>query len=145
MTTYIAPSTEDLPKIARDILSRAEDFRLFAFYGKMGVGKTTLILQFIEILGVSDAGSSPTFSIVNEYRDRNNHPVYHFDFYRIESVDEIYDIGYEDYFFGESYCFMEWPEKIAELLPEETVKVYINEEGSVRKIKLELPSCNQNV
>ncbi len=142
---YRANTTGDLPKIARDILSRAEDFRLFAFYGEMGVGKTTLILQFIEILGVADAGSSPTFSIVNEYRDRDNRPVYHFDFYRIESVDEVYDIGYEDYFFSESYCFMEWPEKIDALLPEETVKVYINEEENVRKIKLELPSCAQNV
>lgn len=142
---YIAESTDDLPKIARNILSKAGDFRLFAFYGNMGVGKTTIILQLIQILGVKDPGSSPTFSIVNEYRDISNKPVYHFDFYRIESVEEVYDIGYEEYFFSNAYCFMEWPEKIEELLPYETVKIFINEEESVRKIKVELPSCPQNV
>lgn len=137
---YKAASTGDLPAIAQNILSRAGDFRLFAFYGDMGVGKTTLILQLIKLLGVKDPGSSPTFSIVNEYRDAKNHPVYHFDFYRIDSVDEVYDIGYEEYFFSNAWCFMEWPEKIEELLPEETVKVFISEEENVRKIKVELPS-----
>lgn len=106
----------------------------------MGVGKTTLILQMIQVLGVKEPGSSPTFSIVNEYRNIENLPVYHFDFYRIESIDEVFDIGYEDYFFSDSWCFMEWPERIEELLPDETVKVYITEEENVRKIKVELPS-----
>lgn len=142
---YSAASTGDLPKIARDILSKAGDFRLFAFYGNMGVGKTTLILQLIQILGVKEPGSSPTFSIVNEYRGGDNEPVYHFDFYRIESIDEVYDIGYEEYFFSDSWCFMEWPERIEELLPDETVKIFITEEENVRKIKVELPSCAQNV
>lgn len=137
---YSAESTADLPKIARDILSKAGDFRLFAFYGNMGVGKTTLILQIIDILGVKEPGSSPTFSIVNEYRDAGNKPVYHFDFYRIESIDEVYDIGYEEYFFSDALCFMEWPEKIEELLPDDTVKIFIIEEENVRKIKVELPS-----
>lgn len=137
---YNAESTGDLPDIARDILSKAGDFRLFAFYGNMGVGKTTFILQFLHVVGVKESGSSPTFSIVNEYRDRENKPVYHFDFYRIESVDEIYDIGYEDYFFSGARCFMEWPDKIEELLPVETVKIFMNEEENVRNIKVELPS-----
>ena len=137
---YFSNSPGDLSEIARDILSKAGEFRLFAFYGEMGAGKTTFILEFIKLLGVKDAGSSPTFSIVNEYRDGENRPVYHFDFYRIESIEEVYDIGYEDYFFSDSYCFMEWPEKIQEILPEETVNIYMNVEENVRKIKLALPS-----
>lgn len=137
---YFSNSPGDLSEIAREILSKADEFRLFAFYGEMGAGKTTFILEFIKLLGVKDAGSSPTFSIVNEYRDGANRPVYHFDFYRIESIEEVYDIGYEDYFFSDSYCFMEWPEKIQEILPEETVNVYMNVEENVRKIKLALPS-----
>ena len=137
---YFSNSPGDLSEIARDILSKAGEYRLFAFYGEMGAGKTTFILEFIKLLGVKDAGSSPTFSIVNEYRDGENRPVYHFDFYRIDSVDEVYDIGYEDYFFNDAYCFMEWPEKIQELLPEETVNIYMNVEENVRKIKLALPS-----
>jgi|SRR5690554_719750 len=137
---YISNSPGDLAEIARDILSKAGEFRLFAFYGEMGAGKTTFILEFIKLLGVKDAGSSPTFSIVNEYRDHKNQPVYHFDFYRIESVEEVYDIGYEDYFFSDAYCFMEWPEKIEEILPEETVNIYMNVEENVREIKLALPS-----
>ena len=140
MTEFTAHSTSDLPKIAHQILSEAGDFRLFAFYGNMGVGKTTLILKLIELLGVEDAGSSPTFSIVNEYRDGKNHPVYHFDFYRINSLDEVYDLGYEEYFFSDAYCFMEWPENIEELLPDDTVRIYIRDEENVRKIKLALPS-----
>lgn len=140
MIEFTAHSTGDLPEIAQKILSEAGDFRLFAFYGNMGVGKTTLILKLIEHLGVEDAGSSPTFSIVNEYRDAQNQPVYHFDFYRINSLDEVYDIGYEEYFFSSAYCFMEWPENIEELLPEDTLRVYISEEENVRKIKLALPS-----
>lgn len=137
---YFSDSPGDLSEIARDILSKAGEFRLFAFFGEMGAGKTTFILEFIKLLGVKDAGSSPTFSIVNEYRDGKNRPVYHFDFYRIDSVEEVYDIGYEDYFFSDSYCFMEWPEKIQEILPEETVNIYMNVEENVRKIKLALPS-----
>ncbi len=140
MTEFTAHSTGDLPKIADQILSKAGDFRLFAFYGNMGVGKTTLILRLIELLGVEDAGSSPTFSIVNEYRDGKNYPVYHFDFYRINSLDEVYDLGYEEYFFSDAYCFMEWPENIEELLPDDTVRIYISDEENVRKIKLALPS-----
>ena len=137
---YFSKSPDDLSKIAQDILSKTGDSRLFAFYGEMGVGKTTFILEFIKLLGVKDAGSSPTFSIVNEYRDGENRPVYHFDFYRIESVEEVYDIGYEDYFFSGAYCFMEWPEKIQELLPEETINIYMYVEENMRKIKLELSS-----
>lgn len=137
---YASYSPADLSDIAKDILKKAENYRLFAFYGEMGAGKTTLILEFIKTLNIIDFGSSPTFSIVNEYRAKDNEPVFHFDFYRIQSLEEVYDIGYEDYFFGGAYCFMEWPEKIEEILPSDTVKIYIDVKENVRKIKLGLPS-----
>lgn len=137
---YISHSPDDLSAIAEDILKKAEHFRLFAFYGEMGAGKTTFILEFIKILNVTDFGSSPTFSIVNEYRNTDDEPIFHFDFYRIDSLDEVYDIGYESYFFSDAYCFMEWPEKVEEILPPDTVKIWIDVKENVRKIKLGLPS-----
>lgn len=137
---FSAYSVDDLSGISTQIIEHAADHRLFAFYGKMGVGKTTLILQLLKSIGVEDAGSSPTYSIVNEYLSEAEGPVYHFDFYRIEDEEEVYDIGYEDYLFSGSFCFMEWPEKIGDLLPEDVVKVFIDEENSIRKIRVELPS-----
>lgn len=137
---YTSYSPGDLSEIARDILAHSKGSRLFAFYGEMGAGKTTFILEFIKILGVTHPGSSPTFSIVNEYSDAHKKPLYHFDFYRIRSLEEVYDIGYEDYFYSGSYCFMEWPEKIEDILPHETVKIFIDVKENRRKIKLELPS-----
>ena len=109
---------------------------IFAFYGKMGAGKTTFIKALCEELGISEGVNSPTFAIVNEYRsDTTGELVYHFDFYRINKIDEVYDLGYEDYFYSGALCFMEWSEKIEELLPPETVVVTIEEvENSVRKV-----------
>jgi tRNA threonylcarbamoyladenosine biosynthesis protein TsaE len=97
--------------------------KIFAFYGTMGAGKTTIIKNICESLGATDTVTSPTFTLVNEYRTVNSEPIYHIDFYRIRKKDEIFDFGIEEYFDSGSYCFMEWPELIEEFLPEETVKV----------------------
>ncbi len=132
-------SIDELPELAKEIIRASGEHRLFAFYGEMGAGKTTLILQILKALGVEGEGSSPTFSIVNEYASQVG-PVYHFDFYRIESIEEVYDFGYEEYLYSGTYCFMEWPEKIAELLPENVVEVHISDEDGKRKITLNFPS-----
>ena len=101
-------------------------------YGKMGAGKTTFTKAVCECLGVEDVINSPTFAIVNEYRSDSGELIYHFDFYRIKKLEEVYDMGYEDYFYSGALCFIEWPELVEELLPGNTVKVTIeeNEDGS---------------
>ena len=103
---------------------------MFAFYGKMGAGKTTFVKAVCEELGVDDVITSPTFSIVNEYRSADTGElIYHFDFYRVKKIDEVYDMGFEDYFYSGALCFIEWPELCEEVLPEDTVKVTIQEES----------------
>jgi len=97
--------------------------RIFAFYGTMGAGKTTIIRKICESLGATDTVTSPTFTLVNEYRTVKGEPIYHIDFYRIRKKEEVFDFGIEEYFYSGSYCFMEWPELIEEFLPEGTVKV----------------------
>ena len=128
-------SIEQLPEVARKLLGEFPDDRFFAFFGKMGVGKTTLIKEICAELGVNDNVCSPTFAIVNEYTDGAGEPVYHFDFYRMKSVAEAYDIGYEEYFYSGCYCFTEWTEKVEELLPERYVRVEIGEEDGNRILK----------
>lgn len=118
---------EDYPQAAREFIGQMQGARVFAFYGKMGSGKTTLIKSICEELGVEDSINSPTFAIVNEYEDREHRTIFHFDFYRIKSLEEVYNMGYEEYVYSDAICFMEWPELIEELLPEETTKVYIEE------------------
>ena len=104
------------------------DGKVFAFYGKMWAGKTTFIKAICESLGGDDTVTSPTFAIVNEYEsDKLEYPIYHFDFYRIKKLEEVYDMGYEDYFYGGGVCFIEWPELIEDLLPEDTIRVEIKE------------------
>ena len=125
-------SVEQLPEVARNLLDTFSEERFFAFFGKMGVGKTTLIKELCAVLGVKDNVCSPTFAIVNEYSDSDGEPVYHFDFYRLKSVAEAYDIGYEEYFYSGCYCFTEWTEKVEELLPEHYVRVEIEEKDGVR-------------
>jgi tRNA threonylcarbamoyladenosine biosynthesis protein TsaE len=125
-------SVAELPEVARKLLSAFEDDRFFAFFGKMGVGKTTLIKELCAELGVKDNVCSPTFAIVNEYVAGNGEPVYHFDFYRMKSVAEAYDIGYEEDFYSGCYCFTEWTEKVEELLPERYVRVEIEEVDGMR-------------
>ena len=117
---------EHIREAAREFVNHIGDHRVFAFYGKMGAGKTTFIKAVCEQLGVTDVVTSPTFAIVNEYSLQDNGKyIYHFDFYRIKKESEIYDIGYEDYFYSGNICFLEWPELIEDLLPEDTVRIHI--------------------
>ncbi|MBR4406262.1 MAG: tRNA (adenosine(37)-N6)-threonylcarbamoyltransferase complex ATPase subunit type 1 TsaE, partial [Bacteroidaceae bacterium] len=102
--------------------------KVFAMFGPMGVGKTTFVKAVCEILGVEDTITSPTFAIVNEYRTNTGDQIFHFDFYRIRKVEEVYDMGYEDYVYSGAVCFLEWPELIEELLPEDAVRVTLSEE-----------------
>ncbi|MBP5548029.1 MAG: tRNA (adenosine(37)-N6)-threonylcarbamoyltransferase complex ATPase subunit type 1 TsaE [Bacteroidales bacterium] len=123
-----------LPKVAETLLQRFPDERFFAFFGSMGVGKTTLIKELCSQLGVKQNVCSPTFAIVNEYSDRHGEPVYHFDFYRLKNINEAYDIGYEEYFYSGYYCFTEWTEKIEQLLPEHYLRIDISETSGVRTL-----------
>ena len=123
----------DLDRAAKAFLEEIGNHKLVAFYAPMGAGKTTFTTAVCKQLGVQeDAVSSPTFAIVNEYRTGTGEPLYHFDFYRIERLEEALDIGLYDYLDSGSLCLMEWPENIEELLPEETLKVRIrvNPDGS---------------
>lgn len=117
-----------------ELLDICKEKKIFAFYGSMGAGKTTFIKSICESMGVTDPISSPTFSIVNEYLSADGHKIYHFDFYRIKSLDEAYDMGCEEYLYSNAYCFIEWPEKVAELLPENYVKVNITVKDEQRVI-----------
>ena len=132
-------SLDQIHEAARQFVAAMGDNTVFAFYGKMGAGKTTFIKAVCEELGVSDVITSPTFAIVNEYRsDKAGELIYHFDFYRIKKLEEVYDMGYEDYFYSGAVCFIEWPELIEELLPGNAVKVTIEEvENGARKLTLE--------
>ena len=116
---------DDIASAARKFIDEMGENCVFAFYGKMGAGKTTFIKAICEALGVTDPVASPTFAIVNEYADAQGQPIYHFDFYRIKNLREAYDIGCEEYFYSGYPCFIEWPEMIEELLPEDAVKVTI--------------------
>jgi tRNA threonylcarbamoyladenosine biosynthesis protein TsaE len=126
--TVICPTPEDLEPAANQLLSAFPQGRMFAFYGRMGAGKTTFIKAICHQLGVTDIVNSPTFSIVNEYSTAVGKSVFHFDLYRLKNMSELLDIGYEDYFYSEAYCLLEWPEKIEDLLPEECIKVNIEED-----------------
>ena len=134
---YHCPSLDDLRSIATDILKKVPQPEVFALYGEMGSGKTTLIKQLCAVLGVTDTVTSPTFSLVNEYLTEEIGPVFHFDVYRIKKLEEVMDIGYETYFYSGQYVFIEWPEMITELLPEKYVYIKIREldDGS-REIRL---------
>lgn len=114
-----------LPEVSARIIAFAENKKVWLFYGSMGAGKTTLIKSICTGLGVTDSVSSPTFSIINEYRT-SIAPVYHFDFYRLKNQTEAMDMGYEDYFYSGNYCLVEWPEKIPELLPESYIQIQIH-------------------
>ena len=132
-------SLDNIREAAKQFIAAMEENTVFAFYGKMGAGKTTFIKAICEELGVTDVINSPTFAIVNEYRsDETGELIYHFDFYRIKKLDEVYDMGYEDYFYSGALCFIEWPELVEEVLPGDAVKVTIEEvEDGTRSVRLE--------
>ena len=119
-------SLDDLPEAAEAILASLAGRTVVAFRGGMGAGKTTLIREICRLLGVTDTVSSPTFAIVNEYRGTDIAPVYHFDFYRIERLEEAFDFGYEEYFYSGNLCLVEWPEKVESLLPDDVMTVRID-------------------
>ena len=121
------PSITALPNAAQTLLEHTQGATVYCFFGSMGAGKTTFIKALCAELGVTDEVSSPTFSLVNEYHTSSGEKIYHFDFYRIENEEEVYDIGYEEYLYSGHRCFIEWPEKILYLLPERYVRVAIEE------------------
>ena len=121
-------SRDGIADAARQFVDAMGENKVFAMFGPMGVGKTTFVKAVCEILGVEDTITSPTFAIVNEYRTNTGDQIFHFDFYRIRKVEEAYDMGYEDYVFSGAVCFLEWPELIEELLPEDAVRVTLSEE-----------------
>ena len=121
-------SLDNIHAAAKQFVDNMGTSKVFAFYGKMGAGKTTFIKGICEVFGVDDVITSPTFAIVNEYTAASGTPIYHFDFYRIKKIEEVYDMGYEDYFYSNNLCFLEWPELIENLLPGDAVRVTIREE-----------------
>lgn len=129
-------SLDTIQEAAKEFINRMGEGKVFAFYGKMGAGKTTFIKALCEALGVKDVITSPTFSLINEYTDGKGNSIYHFDFYRIKKLEEVYDMGYEDYFYSGNLCLLEWPELIEEILPENVIKVTIEEQADgTRKLK----------
>ncbi len=135
MNEIIIKGIDSISEAAREFVAKMGEANIFAFYGNMGAGKTTFIKAICEELGVEDVITSPTFAIVNEYTsETTNDIIYHFDFYRIKKLEEVYDLGYEDYFYSGGKCFIEWPELIEELLPEETVRVTIEENENGNRV-----------
>ena len=125
MKTLEINSLSDLDEVADEILSSLGERSVVLFRGEMGAGKTTLISRIAARMGVEDSVTSPTFALVNQYEGRGGRRIYHFDFYRIDRIEEVYDLGYEEYFYSGDLCLVEWPEKIEQLLPDEVVTVRI--------------------
>ena len=134
MITIKIQDIEHIREAAREFIEHIGDRRVFAFYGKMGAGKTTFVKAICEELGVDDVITSPTFAIINEYTSAKDDTIYHFDFYRIKKLEEVYDMGYEDYFYSGALCFIEWPELIEEILPDDAVRVSITEQDDGSRI-----------
>lgn len=118
---------------AKELLKHCGEKKIFAFYGAMGAGKTTIIKAICEILGAVDIVSSPTFTLVNEYKTSDGETLYHIDFYRIKKQEEVFDFGVEEYLTGDSYCFMEWPELVEDILPDERVNVRITVDNAEQR------------
>jgi tRNA threonylcarbamoyladenosine biosynthesis protein TsaE len=130
----IIKDKKHLHSAAKELLKHFGENKIFAFYGSMGAGKTTIIKAICELLGAVDIISSPTFTLVNEYRTSTGDALFHIDFYRIKKQEEVFDFGIEEYLTGESYCFMEWPELIEEILPTETIRVKITVDDHEQRI-----------
>ena len=140
-TTLKIPSLSSIYEVAKQFINQMGDDKIFAFYGKLGAGKTTLIKAICEELGVKEMVNSPTFSMINEYETKEEEIIYHFDCYRINKIQEALDIGAEDYFYSGKLCFIEWPENIEQIFPDSTIKVYIEEkENQEREVKIIKPS-----
>jgi tRNA threonylcarbamoyladenosine biosynthesis protein TsaE len=138
--SFRSRSLSDLQVIARSIIRESGEYRLLAFYGEMGAGKTTLIQSVCHALGVQSEVTSPTFALVNEYSATGG-TVFHFDFYRVNKISEALDFGIEEYFDSGSWCLMEWPEKVEELLPEPLVRLFIEvRSNDSRNIRMQIPS-----
>lgn len=135
--TFEINNIEELSKVSDSLISLRDKSNIIAFYGNMGAGKTTLIKNLCSKLGVQDEVNSPTFALVNEYQTDTFDSIFHFDFYRIKSLEEVFDIGYEDYFYGDGLCLLEWPELIDPLMPEHFIKVEIllGDTDTSRKIR----------
>lgn len=133
-------SIAELAEAAEILISGFGQYRVFAFYGEMGAGKTTMISAIVKELGSSDAVQSPTYSLVNEYQNKNGECIYHFDFYRMSSEQEAFESGAMDLIDSGSWCFIEWPEKIPSLLPDRFVKVNISRLNETRIFNMELSS-----
>ena len=128
-----------ISEIAKQFINLTKGYKKFAFYGKMGVGKTTFIIALCKELGAVDIVNSPTFTMINEYLTDAGTPIYHLDFFRIKSVEELFDIGFEDYLYEDVYCFIEWPEKGEEILSDDIVKVFIEEiDKNKRQLKIHI-------
>lgn len=144
-TTLKISSLSSIHEVAKQFIKQMGDDKIFAFYGKLGAGKTTFIKAICEELGVKDMVNSPTFSIINEYETNKGEIIYHLDCYRINKIQEALDIGVEDYFYSGKLCFIEWPENIEQILPDSTIKVYIEEkENQEREVKIIKPSKDRN-
>jgi tRNA threonylcarbamoyladenosine biosynthesis protein TsaE len=126
MGKIVFSGLNNINEAAKQFLEQNKNYKHFAFYGEMGAGKTTFIKELCKHINTVDEVTSPTFSLINEYATTSGKPVYHFDFYRIKNIEDVYDIGYEDYFYSDDYCFVEWPELVEELLPDTMLKVKIN-------------------
>ena len=136
--TFCAKSIEELSDVAKQILKGTSPYKKFLFFGEMGVGKTTLIKALSLHLGVQDVVSSPTFSIVNEYITQKKEKIFHFDFYRIKDESEAFDLGYEEYFFSSAFCFVEWPERVPNLIEDNMVKIFMHTEKEKRVIEVKI-------
>jgi len=137
MDSLVLKSLSDLNVVAEKFLRLMRNKKVFAFFGPMGVGKTTFIKALCNELDVVEIVTSPTFALINEYQTSNGEIIYHFDFYRIKKIEEVFDFGYEDYFYSGNYCFIEWPDKIAEILPENVVFVQmIENKDGIRTINI---------
>ena len=134
--TFKNVALSELPKVAKELSLLFDKSKVVLFYGHMGAGKTTFINVLCNELKIVDDTSSPTFSIVNEYLTESQETIYHFDFYRLKSEMEAYDLGYEDYLYSGNLCLIEWPEKIASLLPDDVIEFHINGMGDLREIKM---------
>lgn len=141
MLQFTIPSIDQIDAVAQEFLAQTSPYKVFAFYAPMGCGKTTFITALCRVLGITEVVNSPTFAIVNRYSiPQHQDAVYHMDCYRLEKVDEAINLGFDDYFSSGDRCFVEWPEVIESLLPEDTLKVFIKEnEDHSRSISCELP------